>query len=538
MNGETAITMHHFNYTTGKRPSGKLFLASNGKLYGTATYGGIGSNTATYEQDGNGVLYEYDLTFDTYRVVHYFNYSAPTNIAINPTSGLIEPIPGKLFGGTRWGSFFVYDIATETVTSLNHTYSFEAMGYINSDLITASNGFVYAVSAVSYPCVGVTDPQPNMGAVIKINTTTNTAQKVANFLCVGTQGAGSSGNLAEAVPNKIFFTSGAGIQSVPGEGIISAGTIVEFNTLTNTLTPKITFDVLNSLGYSPRSIVIGDNGNLYGICEQGGDTYRSPFTSGLQHKTGTLFEFNPNSNTIAKLTEFLTFKNMPQTIIKLTTGELMGNLGNGSVFKYNIDANTLQFPDLATYSDFPNQFMTQNLIEICRKPSYPFLETDTFTICVSQPFTFDIQNINAATYIWKKDGIILPAQSTAILHLSSVALTDTGSYTCEMVNECGTTVTMPLQLIADACLGLDEAIGFKDAITLYPNPTNSILNIKLPDNPNFKIHRISIVNTLGQLVYSKSEKFTAIDARFLKTGVYQLVLKTDKGDWNGTFVKE
>ena len=86
-------------------------MDSNGKLYRTAAYGGIGSTTATYEQDGYGVLYEYDLTFDTYRVVHYFNYTAPSDVAINSISSLIEPIPGKLYGGTRAGYFFVYDIA-------------------------------------------------------------------------------------------------------------------------------------------------------------------------------------------------------------------------------------------------------------------------------------------------------------------------------------------------------------------------------------------------------------------------------------------
>jgi hypothetical protein len=107
-----------------------------------------------------------------------------------------------------------------------------------------------------------------------------------------------------------------------------------------------------------------------------------------------------------------------------------------------------------------------------------------------------------------------------------------------MVNECGTTVTMPLQLIPDICLGLDQAIGYKDAITLYPNPTTSKLTIKLPDNQNFEIQKISIVNMLGQIVYSESKQSTAIDVRFLPTGVYQLVLNTDKGVWNGKFVKD
>jgi len=534
MNGENAMTIHHFNYTTGKVPVAKLFLASNGKLYGTTAYGGIGSTTATYQQDGNGVLYEYDLIFDTYRAVHLFNGTLAAHV--NPTSCLIEPVPGKLYGGTKGGGFYVYDIATETVTSLNHTYSFEAMGAIYSDLLKASNGFVYAVSGISFPCTAA-DPQPNMGTVIKINTTSNTAQRVASFICVGTNGAGSNGALVEVFPNKIFFTSGAGYQYLPDEGFVyPAGTIIEFNTLTNTLTPKITFDVFNSLGFNPSSFVLGDNGNLYGVCNHGGTTYRSPFTSGILNKTGTLFEYNPLTNSIIKLTEFLPFKSNPGTIIKLSTGDLMGNISSGSVFKYNINSNALQFPDLTTYSDFPNQYSTQNLIEICRKPSYHFFDIDTFTPCINSTFTFDVQNTNATSYTWRKNGEIVPQQTTGILNLPNVTTTDSGDYTCEMTNECGTTTTMALHVNV-GCLGVDEMAVYKNKITLYPNPARSEINIKLPENNLLKVSQCSIYNMLGQTVYEEMQ-YSKIDTSNFTSGIYNLVLKTDKGNWFGKFVKE
>ena len=535
INGENAVTKHHFNYPDGKLPQGKLFLASNGKLYGTATFGGINGTTNTTEQDGNGVLYEYDLIFDTYNVVHLFDGTLAAQV--NPSSSLIEPIPGKLYGGTSHGGFYVYDIATETVSYLNHTYSFEAMGGIYSDLIKASNGFVYAVSGVSFPCTAA-DPQPNMGTVIEINTTTNTAQRVASFSCVGTDGAGSSSTLVEALPNKIFFTSGAGYQSLPDEGFVyPAGTIVEFNTLTNTLTPKITFDVFNSLGFSPSSFVMGDNGNLYGVCSNGGDTYRSPYTSGILNKTGTLFEYNPSADTIVKLTEFLPFRANPGTIIKLSTGDLMGNLGYIGLFNYDINTISLQFPDLATYSDSGNQFYTQNLIEICRKPSYHFFDVDTFNPCINTPFTFDVQNTNATSYTWKKDGEIVPQQTTGILNLPNVTAADSGDYTCEMVNECGTTVTMVLHINV-GCLGIDEMAAYNKLISLYPNPTKDILNIKLPENSNLKIRGCTISNMLGQVVFESNSDNSQINVANYPTGLYSLVLKTDKGNWFGKFIKQ
>jgi hypothetical protein len=261
INGENATTMHSFNYPTGKVPIGKLLLASNGKLYGTATYGGINGTTPDGDSDGYGVLYEYDLTFNTYRVVHYFNGTFLSQAC--PTSGLIEPIPGKLYGGNLGGGFFVYDIATETITTLTHTYSFVAMGGIFGDLVKASNGFLYAVSNQSFACNSGTPPNsPNQGSVVKINTTTNTAQRVVTFNCDLSNGIGGGSTLVEALPNRLFFTSNGSPIFLPDGSYAFAGTIIEFNTLTNALTARVLFDFTNSIGCGPRSLVLNENGNL------------------------------------------------------------------------------------------------------------------------------------------------------------------------------------------------------------------------------------------------------------------------------------
>lgn len=539
-NGENAVTVHHFNYLTGKVPIGKLFLASNGKLYGTATFGGIGSTTNTYEQDGYGVLYEYDLIFDTYRVVHYFNSTSPTDLAINPTSSLIEPVTGKLYGGTRWGGFYVYDMATETVSNLNHTYSFQAMGWITSDLIKASNGFVYAISSSSFPCTAIGPNQPNQGSIIKINTTTNTAQRIAVFGCSSATTINAFGgrSMVEALPNKIFFITDSATYLPSESAAIAVGGIIEFNTVTNSLTQKLTFDPFNSLGFRPSAFVMGDNGNLYGTCNLGGDTFRGGTTSGIFNKTGTLFEYNPTTNDIIKLTEFLPFKSTPGNIIKLTTGDLVGNIAFGSVFKYNINSNTLQFPDLATYSDFPNQYSTQNLIEICRKPTYHFFDVDTFDACIGGTFSYDVQNTNATTYQWLKDGENVQGQTAGILNLTNLAASDTGNYSCLMTNECGTTTTTALHLTVN-CLGTSTFADIDKSIKLYPNPTKDILNVKLPENIEITISSVKIVNSLGQIIREKkSQNNHTIDVSQLQTGIYFISFVTNYGGWNGKFVKE
>ena len=537
INGENATTMHHFNYPTGKLPRGKLFLASNGKLYGTAAFGGIGSTTGTNEQDGYGILYEYDLTFDTYNVVHYFDF-APTpngNSATNPFTSVIEPAPGKLYGGVA-NRFYVYDIATQTLSFLNHNYSFEAMGPINN-LIKASDGYLYAVSNQAFPCTSPGSNQSNQGSILKVNTTNNTVQKVAYFNCDGSTGIGGK-NMIEALPNKIYFVSSGGYVFFPDLGYaLPAGTIIEFDMLTNMLTPKITFDFFNSLGYEPSGFVL-TNGNLYGVCTGGGDTYKNGYTSGIFNKTGTIFEYNPTENTIVKLSDLDLNRFGPSNIIELSDGYLAGNLANSGVFKYNLNDNSIQYSDLNTYSDPGNQFYTQNLIEICRKPSYTYIENDTYTICEGESFTFNIHNTNATGYIWKRNDETLASQTASILSLSDLSMVDSGDYTCEMVNECGTTITMPIHLTIEACMGLDEAIGYKNALSLYPNPAENTISIRLPENLNFIINGVVIYNALGQQVYTNPIKYSDLDVSALTAGMYVVKLATDKGEWQSKFIKK
>ena len=67
INGENPVIAHEFDDVHGSIPVGRLFLASNGKLYGTTLYGGIsgpvGSNTAA------GVLFDYDLILNDSKFV-------------------------------------------------------------------------------------------------------------------------------------------------------------------------------------------------------------------------------------------------------------------------------------------------------------------------------------------------------------------------------------------------------------------------------------------------------------------------------------
>jgi surface protein len=84
-----------------------------------------------------------------------------------------------------------------------------------------------------------------------------------------------------------------------------------------------------------------------------------------------------------------------------------------------------------------------------------------------------------------------------------------------------------------------EDFGKTNTIVIYPNPVSSILNIQLPVDIDLKTAEISIINMLGQKVYSNSTKIEAgIDVGFLMQGLYHIIVSTPQGEWMGKFIKE
>ena len=124
-----------------------------------------------------------------------------------------------------------------------------------------------------------------------------------------------------------------------------------------------------------------------------------------------------------------------------------------------------------------------------------------------------------------------------MLTINNLIASDTGVYTCTMTNECGTTTTMNLNVNVN-CLDNETFVNDKNKIILYPNPAKNTISIHLPENETYEVKEIAIANILGQKVIGDIKNTKNIDVSSLQKGIYILQLKTNKGDWNGKFVKE
>ncbi len=78
--------------------------------------------------------------------------------------------------------------------------------------------------------------------------------------------------------------------------------------------------------------------------------------------------------------------------------------------------------------------------------------------------------------------------------------------------------------------------SFRDYLTLYPNPAQNSLNIKM--NSEITISSISLYNSIGQLVLITTNPSENIDVSNLKTGSYFIKVISDRGISTTQFIKE
>jgi Secretion system C-terminal sorting domain len=437
------IVMHHFADTLfGENPTNSLLLASNGKIYGTTRLGGSA---------GWGTLFEYDLAIDSFKVLVNFG-TGGLNFS-TPYDGLIETSLGILYGvaETAIGRIFKYNIATNTCSLVASVPSWVSglqtiQNRVSGGLYKGSDGFLYGTTLGYSSCPA---SMPGIGSVFRFNPTNNSFSYIRPFPCSVFSGAAPNGNFVEDNGKFYSTTVGGGAYTTQFD---AKGVIFEYNPTANTYTKK--FDFNDTLGLKPRqqSLVKAANGKLYGLTEQGGNSVQQTST-GIR-TGGVLYEYNPATNIVTKKFDFKVFlqnglyvgSNPTGDLLAASNGKLYGSTVYGGIFEYDPLLDTLiqRHSNLLTGDYSPNG----KLIEVCRKPAYKYFANATYTICAGSFFQFDIQCYNAKSVVWKRNGTVVTNQTTSILNFNSISLSDAGVWTCEMFNECGSTIPVGSVTIA------------------------------------------------------------------------------------------
>lgn len=445
--GNMVQIMHSFDSIHGTGP-GLLLQASNGKLYGLTERGGSGDNVPSPVPLG-GVLFEYDLVLDSLKVLHHFDDGNATFPYDRPSHdvGLIEATPGVLYGiamGRR--IIFKYTLATNTISHVATAPNFNGGAFnttqtnsFRGPLFKASNGFIYTTLERNSACP---IPQPESGGFVRINTATNALTTVYLNQCSFSDGMQYLGPKIEHNGKLYSIANGGdpiGLPAAdPGKGVI-----YEFNPTNNAYAKKISLPG-DTMGVRPTSIVKSTNGKFYGTA--GGGT---PYTMFSQYfpGSGIIFEYNPSNNAYSSVYEFR--YNIVDSIgehgvlsLNASNGKLYGTTFTG-IFEYN------PFTDVAKPRSRINSSYLSGLIEVCRKPVYQYYSVTNYTVCAGSPFTFDLDNDNATSIVWKRNNITMANQTSSELHFDNITAADAGTWTCTLTNECGTTTVPAITIVVN-----------------------------------------------------------------------------------------
>lgn len=205
-----------FGGTNGAFPNASLMEASNGKIYGSTFFGGL----------GYGVLFEFDADKGSFQKL--VNLDEVTGG--QPLSSLIEVANGKLYGTTYdVGVLFELDINSRALTK---KFSFNSeIGSRPAGLVLANNKKIYGMTS-SFD-----------GTIFEYDPATNVSAKKLDF--IGANGSTPYGTLMLADNGNLYGVTFSGGES-------NSGVLFEYNTVTNSLIKK--FDFSKAFGSRPEYV--------------------------------------------------------------------------------------------------------------------------------------------------------------------------------------------------------------------------------------------------------------------------------------------
>lgn len=257
---------HDFDYLQGYDPYGTLMLASNGSFYGTTL-----NSVAT---SGEGSIFKYDYTLDSYQEVYYFGAS----LGNEPYRGsLIQASDGLFYGMTRTGgkniqgSIFSFDpISGEA--ELRHSFDGANGRMPEGDLLEATNGLMYGVTS--------SGGTYSKGILFEFDPVTNALIVLHHFGSGGTDGETPVGTPIQASNGHLFGMT-------RNSGFYNEGTIYRYRLdLSQYITVKPFSGTAgpNEGAHPEGDLYEASNGMLYGMTMMGGTT-----------DGGALFELDPNT---------------------------------------------------------------------------------------------------------------------------------------------------------------------------------------------------------------------------------------------------
>ncbi|MFN8311130.1 MAG: T9SS type A sorting domain-containing protein [Chitinophagales bacterium] len=170
------------------------------------------------------------------------------------------------------------------------------------------------------------------------------------------------------------------------------------------------------------------------------NTY-SFFISGINSASGFLSQPVSQSACIGTNAFFAVRVNAAASFIWKKNGAVIPNSNNDTLYINNVSA-----ADFTTYTceitGCNGATVVSNVVSLVQATGNITItaQPQAQTKCAGQPVNFSVATTGGTvTYQWRKNGVVLSGQTAATLNLSSVSISDTGSYSCDIIGgSCGT----------------------------------------------------------------------------------------------------
>ncbi|QNF32735.1 T9SS type A sorting domain-containing protein [Adhaeribacter swui] len=255
----TFTLLHTFELATGGTPVGSLVKGKDGNFYGVTTAGGDNYSGTIFRITANG----------DYKVLHHYGFDAIGN---TPKRSLILGKDGNLYGTTMnggdWFNGTIYKVTPSGIVSALHAFSPSEDGGRASGLMQAADGYLYGMNEIGGP--------QGDGVIYRILPNGTNFKKLVD-LPGSFGGVAPRGGLVQG-PDGFFY----GMTEWGGE--YNHGTIFR---LCSDGSYKIlrSLDDVNDGGYPRGDLLLGKDGNLYGLTSHGG-----------VNGSGTYFRITPQGN--------------------------------------------------------------------------------------------------------------------------------------------------------------------------------------------------------------------------------------------------
>jgi len=475
--GDTAIDVKHYfeNHISGCMPMGNLIQSQNGNIYGLARGGPFSA----------GLIFEFNPTIDTFKTKIFLNSGINGS---KPMGGLTLASNGKLYGMTNHGGKSTVDDPNEQYgcgvlfeldpvsgvytkkVDFKQTLGCEPDG----TMINGANGNLYGTTRLggAYNCGVIFEYDPgNEMYTIKHHFTGDTNGGYPHFRLV----QASNGNLY-------------GVSCC--NGLYEGGVLFEYDITNHLYSVKFHFSSLSGENPYGGGLVEAPNGKLYGLASGGGANY-----------SGTLFEYDPLTTQCIKKVDFEeAITGRPDgSLVLAQNGKLYGVNRTGGIYNQGI---------LFEYTP------GSNIISI----KVDFLDS----ISGETPFNRLMEASDGLLYGQTmgggdfSGGVIFAYDPVSELYTKQTDLDYSLGYgDFNHLIEVGSSFSI--------------IENQENGVSVYPNPSDGIFMVSLPDNSS---NSIEVINILGELVFKREtsgELMTKIDLRNNTPGLYLMVLKNKSG---------